>query len=151
MYRSSSAATRSKEGGIPHGAPLSVLLSRHSFSLPPHDTSTVATQHVLPAMLSHSTLWYKCNLCAQYSMYYMVQYAMVAPVYQTTAGHGIPSECFVEHWPTHRQHILGHPTHLLSFLCRYVITDDRGYLCTREKEDPMTGCCTSGDQYSCET
>lgn len=34
---------------------------------------------------------------------------------------------------------------------RYIITDDRGYLCTREKEDPMTGCCTSGDQYSCET
>ncbi|CAD7705056.1 unnamed protein product [Ostreobium quekettii] len=34
---------------------------------------------------------------------------------------------------------------------RYYITDDRGFLCHRDAYNTNTGCCTTGDPFSCDT
>ncbi len=34
--------------------------------------------------------------------------------------------------------------------CRWHVTDDQGWLCPRSAVDWQTGCCTKGEQYTCQ-
>ena len=41
--------------------------------------------------------------------------------------------------------------HMLLVLCRWWVADSKGSVCLRTKVDTSSGCCKSGEKYSCAT
>jgi len=35
--------------------------------------------------------------------------------------------------------------------CRWLLTDSQGFVCARSAVDVQSGCCSSGEQFTCKT